>query len=244
MNTIRILQKTYEMLYVLSKPVRKYLLKHLPEISKDWKRDCIYEVLKVDLKDGTSIYIDKTIKQLDIYYLLKVLLANKNWIKLKQHFSMEPLYSNDNKELLSEIKKLRNEVAHPTMKNYTNADFNIWKTKIENVAKLFGSDLGILLHDLHFQEKQKLLLHIEKNVINPALASKTLDIETKARIEGTKKRLEIQETAEGIIDFFEDALRASGGIKIKDTLHKNDLTAFEDIAKDIFKMYYGKNYLY
>ena len=243
MNTIRILQKTYEMLYVLSKPVKKYLQKKLPEISVNWKTDCIGNVLKVDLKDGTSRQSNKTINQLDIYYLLKVLLTNKNWNRLKARFPMDPLYSIENKELLVEIKELRNTVAHPTLDHYTNADFNAWKNKIEKAAKLFDSDLGTLLFDLHFQEKQKLLLFIEKKVINPALESNVLDIETRESVIETKERLEIQETAEGIISFFEDALRASGGIKIKEILHSKHLTAFEDIADDIFKMYYGKNYL-
>ena len=86
-------------------------------------------------------------------------------------------------------------------------------------------------------------LFIEKKVINPALESGLLDKRTNKSVKETKERLEIQETAEGIIAFFEDALRASGGIKIKDKLHEKHLTAFEDIADDIFKMYYGKIYL-
>jgi len=243
MNTIRILQKTYEMLYVLSKPVNKYLKKRLPEISTNWKKDCIEDVLKVELKDGSSRYEEKSINQLDIYYLLKILLTNKNWNRLKEKFPMDPLYTTDNKTFLTEIKNLRNTVAHPTIKDYTNADFNNWKNKIERAAELFNSDLGTLLHDLHFQEKQKLLLLIEKKVISPALNCTTLDRKTKSKVKNTEYRLEIQETAEGIIDFFEDALRATGGKKIRDTLHKNNLTAFEDISDEIFKLYYGKNYL-
>lgn len=240
MNTIRILQKTYEMLYVLSKPLGDFIEKEMPKGELKSCQDFLKDKTKNQIKDW-KYYFD-----LDLYYLLRIL--NLKWDVLART-SKTDFFTKDNKRRFlsyrcnDSIMYIRNEISHPEQIEYSIDLYDTWEKSIKEAAKSLGCSLPELLNDFHYQEKQKLLSHIEKNVINPALASTTLDARTKKRVKETKDRLEIQETAEGIIAFFEDALRASGGIEIKDILHKNNLTAFEDIAKDIFKMYYGKNYL-
>ena len=76
------------------------------------------------------------------------------------------------------------------------------------------------------------------NVINPALASDNLSEDMKLRIINTKDRLEKQNTAEGIIAFFTDALDSLAGKEIAQILEINNLKSFEKIKDEIFKEYY------
>ncbi len=237
MNTIRILQKTYEMLYVLSKPLGEFIEKEMPKGELNSCKNFLNEKTKNQIKDWNYYF------ELDLYYLLRIL--NYKWDVLKRNSKSDFFTKQNKKRFLSNkcndsIMFIRNEISHPEQIDYSIELYNTWEKSINEAAKSLGCLLPEFLHDFHFQEKQKLLLHIEQNVINPALDSTVLDATTKKRVKETRARLEIQETAEGIIAFFEDALRASGGIEIKETLHKYGLTAFEDIAQDVFKMYYGK----
>ena len=74
MESIYILQNTYEKLYALSIPILAFLEERLPLISSTWKRTCVDEVLKTEFKDGREKFVDRELKELDIYYLLKVRL--------------------------------------------------------------------------------------------------------------------------------------------------------------------------
>lgn len=240
MESIRILQNTYERLFVLAKPVAIFLENNLPLISSQWKYECIDEVLKTEYKDGTVNYLNRNLKELDIYYLLKVLLDNHNWNLLKNLTPINPFFSETNNELLKDVREIRNTISHPQIRDFSLSEYKIWIATLEAAARLFDSDLNILLDELHNNEKQRLLTMITSKVINPALACPNLDSEIKERIKGTQDRLEVQNTASGIISFFEDALRARGGKQIKEQLHHHSLIAFEDIADEVFESYYGK----
>ena len=240
MESIRILQNTYERLFVLAKPVAIFLENNLPLISSQWKYECIDEVLKTEHKDGSVNYLNRNLQELDIYYLLKVLLDNHNWESLKNLNPTNQFFSQINYELLKDVREIRNTISHPQFKDFSLADYKSWIATLESAARLFNSDLNILLEELHLNEKERILNMITSKVTDPALKCPDLDSETKERIMGTQKRLEIQNTAAGIIYFFEDALRARGGKQIKEQLHLHNLKAFEDIANEVFESYYGK----
>lgn len=113
MESIYILQSTYEKLYALANPIRKFLENNLPLISPTWKRECVDEVLKTEFSDGREKFVSYWLSELDIYYLLKVLLSNENWEKLKILDLRNDFYSDNNRELLFETKEIRNIVSHP-----------------------------------------------------------------------------------------------------------------------------------
>ncbi len=239
MESIRILQNTYERLFVLAKPVANFLENNLPLISSQWKYECIDDVLKTEHKDGTVIYLNRNLQELDIYYLLKVLLDNHNWDLLKNLNPSNQFFSPINYETLKDVREIRNTISHPQLRNFSLLEYKTWIATLESAAHLFDSDLNILLEELHSNEKQRLMNMIISKVITPALSCPDLDSETKERVLGTQKRLEVQNTAAGIISFFEDALRARGGKQIKEKLHQLNLLAFEDIADEVFESYYG-----
>lgn len=115
MESIRILQDTYEKLYALSAPIVDFLETNLPRISNTWKRECVDEILEMKV-------LDRKLTEFDIYYLLKILLHEENWNKLKNLDSNDDFYTEYNKELLSEVKKIRNEIAHPRIGGYDEDD--------------------------------------------------------------------------------------------------------------------------
>ena len=51
--------------------------------------------------------------------------------------------------------------------------------------------------------------------------------------------INIQNTAQGIISFFNDSLNAERGKEICKVLHKNSLKSFEDIKSEVEKSYYS-----
>ena len=130
MESIYILQSTYEKLYALSSPVADFLEKNLPCVSSNWKYYCIDEVLKTETKDGKERFVDKNLHELDVYYLLKVLLDDRNWKVLSDLFSENVFYSKTNKYLLFDIKKSeirwRIQVLRATMnKTFMNGMKNL-----------------------------------------------------------------------------------------------------------------------
>ena len=235
MESIRILQDTYEKLYALSKPIAEFLQEHLPCISPNWKSECVDNALKTNI--GFSN--DRIFEQLDVYYLLVILLDNNNWNAMKELFSQENFFSRENKRDLERVRAIRNTISHPKLKNYTTEDLKKWNSQISYVATLFKADLQKLLENLHKEEKGKLLAIINENVILPALACETLDADIKTSILGTQKRLEVQNTAAGIIAFFDDALRSRRGKRIYEALKSVGLKGFEDITDIVKDSYYG-----
>ncbi|MGL4987205.1 MAG: hypothetical protein ACRC5H_08745 [Treponemataceae bacterium] len=238
MESIRILQDTYEKLYVLSAPVVKFLEDHLPAISPQWKTVCVDDVIESDCKRQN----EKNLFDLDIYYLLKIILNQNNWYSLKGLYPEKNYFFNKQTyNLLKSVQDIRNKISHPTLTRYTVENYESWSHAIENLAKLFNCSIPNLLAELHESEKKKILIIIEEKVIVPALKCEALQQEIKNSVEDTKKRLQNQNTALGIIAFFSDALASNRGKIICDALHENKLLAFEDIKNDIFKIYYGNS---
>lgn len=240
METIRILQEMYENLYVLAEPVRNFLEEKLPCISSQWKRECVFNILEKDFEADKRNSFDRSLEELDIYYLLKVLLDNSVWEPLSILLPDDPFFTKENRKLLREVKEIRNIVSHPRIKEYTYAEFYDWTRTVERAAELFGIKLDVLKYNLHKKEKEVLLNFIFENVIYPALQSKELSESTLNSIKNTKDRLEMQNTAEGIMAFFSDALNSSTGCKIAEELRQNDLLSFEEITPQVKNLYLGR----
>lgn len=241
MESIYILQKTYENLYVLTKPIAEFLEKNLPCVSPNWKRYCIDEVLKTEMKDGREKFVDKHLSELDVYYLLKVLLDDRNWKVLKELEAENSFYSDDNKKLLNEVKFIRNNVMHPNVENYDEQDFINWTIKIESVARLFGAELGSLVADLHKSEKEKLFNFIKERTFDVTMNSphfKNLPKTKQESIARTKQRLQDQTTAAGIMALFEDSYFLKKGQPIKEGLEEYHLPTFEDVMEEVKDFYY------
>lgn len=251
METIRILQKTYENLHVLSAPIALFLREQLPPLSPNWKKEFVFDILNdpKEENDKTLSYyerkrrekkeINKELEELDVYYLLKILTNYKVWNRLIETYPDNPILTNENKVLLSDIKDIRNEVAHPSLQKHTMDEYALWTDTISKGAELFGFELNGLINELHQAEKEKLLNIVLSKVVNPALAHSGIKDHIRASIENTKDRLLMQNTSEGIIYFFTDALHATGGKHICEKLHECGLLAFEDIYDEVMNAYYG-----
>lgn len=96
MESIRVLQDTFEQLYALSFPMGQYLDSHLPKLEKDW-----FKKLFLEEESNPENYRSKSCaSDLDIYYQAKLL--NKFWYKLKKLFPEEShFYEDSNKQLIS-----------------------------------------------------------------------------------------------------------------------------------------------
>ncbi|MCM1236456.1 MAG: hypothetical protein NC489_40775 [Ruminococcus flavefaciens] len=80
-----------------------------------------------------------------------------------------------------------------------------------------------------------LIFLINEKVLAPALKCPTLDQDIKESVQNTYNRIISKRAADGILDFFKDALDARRGKQIMDELHKNNLKAFEDIYEEVKK---------
>lgn len=233
METIHILQKTYELLYVARIPLLNYLSDRLPAISSTWKRDCVERVLN----ERNS----RDFSELDIYYLILILQDKENQSRILEMFPQDRLIYEDNSKLFLNIEDLRCDIMHPSFVNYTFEDFVRWTNTIESFIHVFNSEKSLSDYtlDLHQNEKNRLLNIIKNNVLLPALSSKNLSQEIKNSVQNTMDRLENQQSAEGIILFFTDALHGNRGKEIAKELEKNGLQSFETIKTIVLQEYYS-----
>lgn len=164
METIHILQKTYELLYVARIPLLNYLSDRLPVISSTWKRDCVERVLN----ERNS----RDFSELDIYYLILILQDKENQSRILEMFPQDRLIYEDNSKLFLNIKDLRCDIMHPSFVNYTFEDFVRWTNTIESFIHVFNSEKSLSDYtlDLHQNEKNRLLNIIKNNVLLPALS--------------------------------------------------------------------------
>lgn len=230
MESIRILQNTYENLYVLAKPVRDFLQEKLPLVQKDWHW-LVDDILQKTLHK----YDSADFEELDIYYYLKILLYKDVWFVLKKEFHGN---WSENKDILHKVLDIRDTISHPSLTIYTKSDYDLWTAQIESAARLFGAELSELKAELYNSEKEALLNLILSKVVNPALQNPNLSEKMKESIKNTQERLEQQNSAQGIILFFEDSLNSIRGREIKEEFHKNNLLAFEDIKGKVDDLYF------
>ena len=239
METIYILQKTYENLYALSFSVLDFLERNLPRISNTWMRTCVYDILEKDFPNDDIR--KRKLEDYDVYYLLKILLADENWDSLKNLDLTDEFYTGYHRSLLSDVKEIRNNVAHPRIEKYKEQDFIEWTRKIEDVAKLFGKELGQLVADLHKKEKEKLFNFISERTFDITMNSphfKELPLSKQESIKRTKQRLYDQTTAAGIMALFEDSYFLNRGKPIKNELDKYNLPTFESVMDKVIDFYY------
>ena len=244
MESIRILQDTYEKLYAITPPLGDLIEEALRALSPQfWRDDYVTPIFqkKGFLKDDwTHLY------EIDSYYLLEIL--SKRWRVLSEN-SNGKFFSKKNWTLFvdinneSSIISIRNEVSHPEYWNYEISTYNAWHESLEKAAVALGSSLPELLYELHEPERRKMLDIILSHVVEPALQSKELPSEILKSIEDTKNRLETQKTASGIMAFFTDALHSERGKQIYDALKKSGLSSFEAIEREVRDAYYGTAHL-
>lgn len=236
METIRILQDTYEKLYVITPLLAELLEKEMPKTSSQWKQKCDSILEKERCSKQWSYFCE-----LDSYYLLKLLKFL--WNELADNSDTD-FFTNENKRLFvsnrdDSILSIRNEIAHPEQWDYELELYNRWGNSLAQAAEELGSDLSELLRQQHEPEKQRILKIIDDAVIAPALRCTELPAKIKQSVENTRKRLEMQSTAAGIIAFFNDALHSNTGKSICDTLRAHKLNAFEDIESTVRDAYFG-----
>ena len=107
MESIRILQDTYELLYALSFPMGQYLDSHMKKINENWFQEMFIA------HEETKKQFDKKkcASDLDIYFQAKIF---KNyWLALQRQFPEEyKFYNQKNKYLISDIQDIRNNIMH------------------------------------------------------------------------------------------------------------------------------------
>lgn len=238
MESIRILQDTYENLYALTAPIAALLEKEMKKIS-GWKTECdaILSVKTTKPKTRWTHF-----NELDLYYLLKIL--ERRWLAL-QNISQKKFFSPENNKLFvdknneNSIMSIRNVVAHPECMEYNTETYYAWNESFDDAAKAFGSTIKKLTADLHEKEKKKIVDFISERVFDKALREPALPDEVRVSVVNTRKRLEKQKNASDIMLFIEDMPDRSRGRHIRDVFHSMGLSAIEDILDDVKKMYYG-----
>lgn len=234
MESIRILQDTYELLYALSFPMGQYLDSHMKKINENWFQEMFIA------HEETKKQFDKKkcASDLDIYFQAKIF---KNyWLALQRQFPEEyKFYNQKNKYLISDIQDIRNNIMHVDHSDYKYVDFLKFQNKIKDAAKLFNANLEMIINELHYEEKNKLLVIITREVLNPAIQCKKLNEEIKASVSDTLSRLSDKSSAREIHDFFNDALKAKKGKEVYAELKKCGLKGFEDIIDLIDEAYYS-----
>lgn len=240
MESIRILQDTYEKLYAMTPLLGDLLETEFSNFSNlDWKDyyvDSFLQRKKVFNKEW------KKLREIDCYYLLELL--RENWDLFAKNsdtdfFTRENFNLFVNRRNRNSIIRIRNEVSHPEYWDYNTETYRSWKDSLEKAAEELGSDMKELLYELHRPEKERLLKFIFENTSNITLQSDKLPDDIRKSVERTKSIMEQQTTAAGIIAFFSDALKSLRGQQVVAELQKLGLPLFEDIKDEVFDMYYG-----
>ena len=242
MESIRILQDTYEKLYAITPLLGDLLEEEFERLSNlDWRDyyvDSFLQLKKVYNKDW------KKLREIDSYYLLELL--RKNWNIFSKN-SNSVFFKKKNFDLFvnrhnpNSIIRIRNEVSHPEYWDYNIETYRSWKNSLEKAAIELGSDMKEILYELHRPEKEKILKFIFENTTNITLQSDKLPDNIRKSVERTKSIMEQQTTAGGIMAFFSDALKSIRGQQVVAELKKLGLPLFEDIKDEVFDMYYGIN---
>ncbi len=265
MESIRILQDTYEKLYVLTRYLAKFMDEEIQKI-EGWKEHCD-KILsgseswkKWKGRNWTNFY------ELDLYYLLFIL--KKSWDDFRR-WTDSPFFSEENRALFvgttekSEYENvndenysvydIRNTVAHPENMGFLEeyysdshnekySKYKKWDEVIDKASDELGFSMGKLLCEIHEKEKNDLMKVIFENSTYKTMASPkypSLSEKTRMGIERTKDRIEKQSTAAGIMAFFKDSEFLNKGTYIKEELEANGLPTFEDIREKIWLHYYG-----
>lgn len=239
MESIRILQDTYENLYALTFPIADLLEKEMPKIS-GWKVECDV-ILSDNGKKQKRTWTH--FRELDLYYLLKIL--DHRWRAL-QNISRKKFFSPENYKLFvdknekNSIMSIRNKISHPeTMSDYTIETYNAWNKSFDDAASAFGTTIKKLISEVHQKEKQKLIDFISERVFDRALENQNLPDDVHNSVIRTRKMLQNQKSAKDVMLFVEEMPNESRGRKICDTFHSMGLLAIEDILDELKKMYYG-----
>ena len=243
METIRILQDTYEKLYALAPVIGDKLEEEFKLLSNlDWKDFYVDSVLQEKgcfSKEWTHLY------ELDSYYLLEIM--RKHW-NLFREKSQSDFFSKKNYDLFVNRKiddsviSIRNNVAHPEYWDYPEDTYQKWSQSLNLAAECLGTSMSKLLYELHHDEKEKLLNYIFSHSTNITMSSPKfvlLSEKTQNSIKETKRRLESQTTAAGIMSLFEDSYFLGKGKKVKEELNQQGLPTFDSILNDVKKLYYG-----
>lgn len=240
MESIRILQDTYEKLYAITAPLGDVIEKEMRSLSPQfWKDDYVVPFFQ---KKGFLNDRWEHLYEIDSYYLLELL---REYWKLFSEKSDSAFFSSSNRTLFvdkrnsSSVISIRNEVSHPEYWDYEISLYNSWQQTLEKAAEELGSSLPELLYELHEPERRKLLSIIMNRVINPALQKTSLPEDILKSIRDTKRRLEAQNTANGIMAFFTDALHSERGKQIYKALEENEMQSFESIKGEVQQAYYG-----
>lgn len=213
-------------------------------------------VNKIDHETIWLLYMKKYYG-MNITFFCKKLLENEK-IKVseglvrlifKEHdeFSVQAWHrtKNELRKKLREMKKLTKQqkevLVQLEAESYVRTILSSGLEKIEDVAKLFGKELGQLVADLHKSEKEKLFNFISERPFDITMNSphfKELPLSKQESIKRTKQRFYDQTTAAGIMALFEDSYFLNMGKPIKNELDKYNLPTFESVMDKVIDFYY------
>ena len=241
MESIRILQDTYEKLYAITPEIGNKLESEFKALSNDWRSYYVDSLLRKKgvYKKWTHLY------EIDSYYLLKIM--GRNWTMFSKK-SDPDFFTEENRNLFVNRKKefslisIRNKVSHPEQWNYSETVYHEWTRSLETAAERLGTSMSELLYNLHKDEKEKILKYIFEHSTNITMKSpefKLLSKKTQETIIRTKGRLEEQTTAAGIMSLFEDSYFLGKGKSVREELNLHHLPTFDEILDDVKKLYYG-----
>ena len=243
MESIRILQDTYEKLYAITPEIGDKLESEFEALSNlDWRDyyvDSLLQEKRVFDKEWTHLY------EIDSYYLLEIM--RKNWSMFREK-SDSDFFTRESYDLFVNLKNefslisIRNKVSHPEYWNYSETVYHEWTRSLETAAERLGTSMSELLYNLHKDEKEKILKYIFEHSTNITMKSpefKLLSKKTQESIIRTKGRLEEQTTAAGIMSLFEDSYFLGKGKSVREELNLHHLPTFDEILDDVKKLYYG-----
>ena len=266
MESVRILQDTYEKLYVLTRYLAKLMDEEIQKID-GWKAHCDSILAKSESWKHREKTSWDNFYELDLYYLLFIL--KKSWRDFAR-VTGHPFFTDENRKLFVGAKSaesddysvkaysiwdIRNTVAHPENMGFLEGYFadshdekynryKNWDETIDRAAEQLGFSMGKMLCENHEKEKEELAQFIFENSTYITMNSDqwkngVLSQKVREAIERTKMRIETQSTAAGIMAFFRDSQFLDKGNFVKEELQKYNLPTFESVLDKIWYRYYG-----
>ena len=239
METIRILQDTYEKIYAITPALAEFLESEFKNLSPlQWRENYVDPFLEKNrnYKPWKKLFDFDCITLLDLLGYYWKAFREKTDSKFFTWENRNLFVFNDNP---NSLKRIRNEISHPTKDSYTTQDYILWSESLELAASQLGHSIDELVEKLHIAEKRKILDFLFENTSNKTLKSPDLPDDIRASIINTKERLEALPTAAAVMTFLRDTKKANRGLHIRDTLQKLGCPTFDEFMPQIEEMYKG-----
>jgi hypothetical protein len=137
--------------------LREFLEKHLPQVSKNWWDDCVYNKLTMMQREIVDRKNIRSLSELDFAALLRI--VDQNWFSLSNNAALGP----EVRSWVKELQTIRNKWAHMSEQNINKDDLYRDLDTLQRVLVAMKIQESILLNKIEIL-KQNCLVQITRKI--------------------------------------------------------------------------------